>query len=367
MFAYNFLSLLFSAALAVVLPLYLATKFDLASVGFILAFMSIPFLVVRTLIAYYAEWFGKKPFLGLAPVASLLTTGIYATAAGMPWFVLGKMIEGIRLSLFWGVNRIVLLENSDEDNGNILKMNSGMQTIGSGAGIIIATFLAWISVEYAFLFLVAVSAITLGIAMPYREIKSYQSQAPGIMDLVKRTLGMDRKILEIGAFIGAYDSSTTIALASFALPLFLMEIAGMGYLDIGITMASYYLVAGAITYLFGKTSRPNLFIALYGLAMAIFSGIALGMLQAAFVPFAVLSLALATGLGNGMFEGMIFSCVKDSRQKNLDIAFVHFPLRISEMLTFFFAGILANSFGFPGVFLLGMGLAGVFWVGQKRN
>src|SRR5512137_544539 len=112
--AITFLNHFVSGALTLLIPLLLLSKnVNLADIGIVLSALPIVFLVARLLLAALGDTIGWSHIFLLANwPATLVSTLIYYAANSVPAFFAGKVVEGLKESSYWAVNRTAVFHLS---------------------------------------------------------------------------------------------------------------------------------------------------------------------------------------------------------------------------------------------------------------
>jgi len=117
--AITFLNNFVGGALSLLIPLLLLSKhMKMAEIGLVLSALPLVFLVVRLFLAAVADQVGWSHIFTLVNwPATFLATVIYYLANSLNAFLAGKVVEGVRESSYWAVNRTAIFNLSPQREG----------------------------------------------------------------------------------------------------------------------------------------------------------------------------------------------------------------------------------------------------------
>jgi predicted MFS family arabinose efflux permease len=142
--AITFLNFFISGGLTLSIPLLLLERnVDLVEIGLVISILPIVFLVARLLIALVADLRGWNRFyLLLNWPGSLLATFIYSIASSTPMFLIGKIVEAVKESSYWAVNRTAIFSLSPKREEKeatrstaVLFLSTAIGSAATGLGI----------------------------------------------------------------------------------------------------------------------------------------------------------------------------------------------------------------------------------------
>jgi MFS family permease len=142
--AITFLNFFVSGGLTLTIPLLLLERnVELAEIGIVLSVLPLVFMVVRLFLAALADLVGWARFyLLLNWPGTLFSTLIYFIAASTPAFLLGKIVEAVKESSYWAVNRTAIFslshkkeEKEATKNIAVLSLSTAIGSAVSGIGI----------------------------------------------------------------------------------------------------------------------------------------------------------------------------------------------------------------------------------------
>ena len=233
----TFLNFFVSGGLALIIPLLLLERnIGLIEIGIIISILPLVFFIVRLLLAAFADLKGWPRFYLIVNwPASLFSTLIYAVANSTPFFLLGKFVEAVKESSYWGVTRTAIFSLSPKKEEKEATKNTAVlalaTAIGSGvAGIGIAYF--GFSIAIAF-FVVASAIIGIPAALLWRTpTKKSGSKTSQVKDLLN-PISRGRKFWFV-SFIMLFFSLARYPLLYLLLPVFMAQELGYSYITIGI-------------------------------------------------------------------------------------------------------------------------------------
>jgi MFS family permease len=349
----TFLNFFISGGLALIIPLLLLERnVDLTEIGLILSVFPLVFMIVRLFLAALADLVGWARFyLILYWPGSLISTLIFLIAASTPFFLLGKIIEGVKEAVYWAVIRTSIFSLSPKQKGKastknfaILLLSIAIGSAVAGFGITFLGFSFTLSVLFFASVLIGIPAWMLW----QTERHSSMTRVPiSFSSLDPR--GRGRKFWFV---------SLTLALFRFAqyplvvllLPIFMVQQLGYNYIVTGIVSMLYYVFASFATI--GTLNRKLSFgrVVVQSL-IAIFVGFLLTNSGSYFIPL-ILALAIAHGLGIGYYESLVAKSTKNRQTVSFDIGLLIIPQRLAEFVSVIFAGFATQYLGFMPIFVL---------------
>jgi MFS family permease len=357
-FSITFLNFFVSGGLTLIIPLLLLErKIDLIEISMIISVLPLVFFIVRVLLAAFADLKGWRRFYLLINwPATFFSTLIYAVANSTSFFLFGKIIEAVKESSYWGVNRTAIFSLSPNKKEKEATRNSAIlalaTAIGSAAaGIGIAYFGFSIAISF---FIIASFIIGLPAILLWRTPKQKsESKTCKVKDLLN-SKNRGRKFWFV-SFILLFFSLARYPLLYLLLPIFMVQELGYSYITIGIAYMLYNLISSSVTFVALKTSL-GLKRVIFQSSIAIFASFLLSNSLGYFLVL-FLFLAVAEGLGMGFFESIIAKSTKKSICISVDIGLLHIPMRLSEFFSILYAGFIAQSIGYMPIFVL----SGIFF------
>jgi len=340
----NFLQYFIGSALAIVLPLLLLERgIEIATIGVIFASLPVVFLVARTVFAAIADQAGIRRFFLLNALANSGMLIIYCLANSPPLYALGRVVEGVKDSAFWAVVRTAAFSDVRGREAKTATVLSGVRTLATALGMLGAgAAIALWSFEATLFALFALSLLLFPPSLLLREdTGKWSLREAARMIFRKRSASFWKASLAISLYGLAANML-------FVLPIFMKSELKLGYQEIGVFFALYYLFSATVTLLSVRMRLP------FGWACAgallLFSPAAAFLWNAQlFLPLFIL-LALGDGFAAVIFEAVIArTCAGDS-SVSTDIAVMHAPFRVMELIAFVGAGWVAQHYGFAPVF-----------------
>jgi len=354
----TFLNSFVSGGVTLIIPLLLLDRnIDLIEIGIIISVLPLVFFIVRILFAALADLKGWNRFYLLVNwPASLFSTLIFVVANSTPFFLLGKLVEAVKESSYWGVNRTAIFSLSPQKEGKEATKNIAVLSLGTAIG----SAVAGIGISY-FGFSIAISvfvvaSIIIGIpaALLWRTPKQkIKTKTCKVKDLLNPK-GRGRKFWFV-SFIALFFSLSRYPILNLLLPVFMVQELGYSYVTIGIAYLLYRLTSSIVTFGTLKTSL-GLRRVIFQSSIAIFAFLLLSNSNGYFLVLFLL-LALAEGFGVGFFESIIAKATKRSVCISVDIGLLLIPMRLAEFLSILFAGFIVESMGYLPIFVL----SGVFF------
>lgn len=359
----NFVDAFIESSLMVLIPLMLNSRnVNVGSIGLILAASPLVIIFCRMIFASLSDMWGLKKFFVLNAASRALGTLIYVFAINPPGYVLAEGLRGVSSAALWTVNRTATFRQAMEKKKDPALETSrliGLRLTAFAAGTLIVGFLL-----NSFSFVTVLAGLTvLGAAniamawfLPFKDTKTYD------VDLGKFVSQLDfrkkSKTLINTSLVMTLSMFTSTILLSLALPLFLDKQA-FTYAQIGIILALYRLFDGVTIFAFLK-SKQKLHL-LNVLAGIIFFAalVALPFGNHVTLPILITMMGLSVGIGDIIWEKLVFNATGRSKMMNSDMGVIHFPTYIIGFFSLAVGGFMIQAFGYPVVFAL----AGIAYIG----
>ena len=355
--AITFLNNFVSGALTLLIPLLLiAHHVKIAEIGFVLSALPLIFLVARLLLSATADRVGWSRIFALVNwPATFLSTLIYYVANSLSAFLFGKVLEGLRESSYWAVNRNAIFDLSPGCEGKeatrtnaLIWLATAIGSAAAGLGIALTGF-PWTLV------MLMVTSTAVGIpAILLWKIgkKRTKPEASFLKSMDPRGKGSTFWWASVALM---FNSIATYPLLQFLLPIFMQVQLGYGYITIGLLFMLYNVVSSFTAFLTLKVGLSfrravlQSFVALVASAILASSNF--------FFPAVLFALGFVRGFGVAYFEHLVHKVAKNSENVCMDIAWLHVPMRLAEFVTVLSFGFLAQLAGYTLVFTV----TGVFW------
>jgi MFS family permease len=136
----TFLNFFISGGLTLIIPLLLLERnVDLTEIGLILSVFPLVYMIVRLFMAAIADLLGWARFyLVLFWPGSLISTLIFFIATSTPFFLLGKIIEGVKESAYWAVNRTAIFSLATKQKGKESTKNIAVLWLSIAIGSVVS-------------------------------------------------------------------------------------------------------------------------------------------------------------------------------------------------------------------------------------
>ncbi len=347
----TFLNYFVSGGLALTIPLLLLERnVNLAEIGLVISILPLVFLFVRLLFAAVADQLGWAPFFILLNwPGTLLSTTIYFLANSTFVFLLGKIVEAVKESSYWAVNRTAVFSLSPKQKGKeatrisaVIVLSFAIGSAVSGLGI------AYLGFSFTLgILIVASSIIGIPAALLWRANK--RNSKPKILNAIALLDPRGRsKTFWLVSCAMLFYSLALYPLEALLLPVFMAQKLGYGYISIGMAFMLFNVVSFLVAICtlkvpleIGRVAVQSL-IALFATFLLASSGF--------FFPALFLSLAVASGLGLGFFESIIARATDNRVTVSVDIGLLHIPVRLAEFSSVLGAGFVAQSLGYMPIF-----------------
>jgi predicted MFS family arabinose efflux permease len=350
--AITFLNNFVSGGLTLTIPLLLLERnVDLAEIGIVISVLPLVFLVIRLFLAALADLVGWARFYLLVNwPGTLFSTLIYFIASSTPAFLLGKIIEAVKESSYWAVNRTAIFSLSPKQEEKEATRNMAVLWLSTAVGSAVAGLgIAYMGFSFTLSILILASAI-IGIPAALLWQTQRQSSRPKILNVISLLDPRDReRTFWFVSFTMLFYSLAQYPLVTLLLPIFMSQQLGYGYTAIGLAYMLYYAIASSVIFGTLKRSLGVRRVAIQSL-IALFVSFFLAS-SGSYFPALFLTLAFAHGLGLGFYESIIAKVTKNRRTVSADIGLLHIPMRFAEFSSVLFAGFVAQSLGYMPVFV----------------
>ena len=355
--AITFLNNFVGGALSLLIPLLLLSKhMKMAEIGVVLSALPLVFLVVRLFLAAVADQVGWSHIFTLVNwPATFLATAIYYIANSLTAFLAGKVVEGVRESSYWAVNRTAIFNLSPQREGREATRTNAIIWLATAVGSAVAGLTIALAGFSWTLFVLMIASGVIGVPACLLWKAGKRSSKPAKSLLRSMDPRGKGSAFWWASLALMFNSIATYPILQFLLPVFMQVNLGYDYISIGVLFMLYNIVASATTFftlkvgLSTKRAIVQSIIALVGSAILASSGL--------FFPAVFLALGFVRGFAVAYFEHLIHKIAKDSKNLCVDIAWLHVPMRLAEFTTVVSFGFLAQVIGYMPVFAV----TGVFW------
>ena len=350
--AITFLNYFVSGGLTLAIPLLLLERnVDLAEIGIVLSVLPLVFMVVRLFLAAFADLVGWARFyLLLNWPGTLFSTLIYFIATSTPVFLLGKIVEAVKESSYWAVNRTAIFSLSPKQeekeatrNIAVLWLSTALGSAVSGIGI---TYMGFSFTLGVLIFASAIIGIPAAMLWQTRR-QSSRPRIPRALSLLDPR-GKGRTFWFV-SFTSAFFRLAQYPLVVLLLPVFMAQQLGYSYIAIGIVTMLYNAIGSFAALTTLKMPLGVRRVVIQSL-IALFAGFLLANSGSYFLAL-FLALALAHGLGIGFYESTIAKATKNRPSVSFDIGLLVIPLRLAEFGSVLFAGFVVQSLGYLPMFV----------------
>jgi MFS family permease len=350
--AITFLNYFVSGSLTLIIPLLLlANNVNLTEIGIVLSVLPLVFLVARLFFAAIADYVGwSHIFLLINWPSTVVSTLIYYFASSLPFFVLGKFVEGLRESSYWAVSRTAIFHLSPKRAGDEATKNNGIIWLATAVGGAVAGVgIAFLGFSLI-LAVLALASFAIGVPAVLLWKSSFRVPMPKTTRLFAPLNPKGRsRLFWLVSIALMFNSLSVYPLVTLLLPVFMSQQLGYDYITIGFLFMLYNMVSAAATFVSLKQplslKRAAILTAVSILASAFLAGSSL------FFAFLLLTLAVVRGYGIGFFEHAVVKVAKDSENVCVDIGLLHVPMRLAEFSSVLIAGFAAQFVGYAPVFL----------------
>ncbi|RLG46319.1 MAG: hypothetical protein DRN90_06685 [Thermoproteota archaeon] len=335
-------------ALGATVPLLMKARgISPEQIGLIASLNPAIFQSTRVLIASVSDMVGRVPFLGLTGVLSALTLGVYYTARSKVQFATGTLLDSLRGSALWAVNRPFVLEHTEEARGSLVGM-IGMTMIFSSLGSLVAGIIsARFSLDTTLLFFLPLSLTALITTLTMRDrVQRKKVSFKAIFSDLNPLKRSKRFQKLIASYILAGFAVGT--LLSYVMPLFYSS-KGLTPSQVGIALSIQSMTAGTLAYFVTTRFSSAKFLSFAGIIY--FSSL----LLLALSPLPPFILPIFAGIAASIFHGTnetLLSIFPEEGSYGADVALLMLGLHSGNTIAQAYAGFVIASVGFFPVFLI---------------
>ena len=352
--AITFINYFVSGALTLIVPLLLLAKnVDVAEIGIVVSALPIVFLFARLLFASIADNIGwSHIFLLVNWPATTLATLIYFAASTVPGFAAGKIVEGLRESSYWAVNRTAIFclspkrpEHEATKINGVIWLSTALGSAAAGAGIAYVGFQSTLGILTLVSAAVGIPATLLWKTgkLPSRSLGF---SLKGFFSTLSPT-GKGREFWTVSTAPMFY-SFAVYPLVTLLLPVFMSDKLGYDYITIGFWILVYNLLAATVTFLtltMKLNAKRSILQSAIGLVASVFLASS-GLL----FPALLCALAFVRGYSVAYFEHSVAKVAKNSKNLSVDIGWLHVPMRLAEFSSVLASGFFVTLVGYAPVF-----------------
>jgi len=344
---------LVSGALALIIPLLLLERHvNVAEIGIVLSVYPLIFLSARLVFAALADRIGWGHVFGAINwPATFFSTLIYFLASSTFGFFIGKIVEALRESSYWAVNRTAIFSLSPNREAHEATRINAVIWLSTAVGSAVAGVgIAYIGFSTTLLVLIFASA---AMGLPALALWKQQAALPRKTEKTRRVTvslnprGRERTFWRVSIALLFY-SLATYPLITLLLPVFMDQQLKYNYLSIGAAFMLYNVVAAIVTL--SALKKPiNRTRAVLQSVIGIVASLLLANSGIYFLAF-FLALAFQRGLAIGFFESIVAKVTKNNSSVSVDIGWLHVPTRLAEFASVLTAGFIAQYLGYLPVF-----------------
>jgi predicted MFS family arabinose efflux permease len=349
--AITFLNFFIKGGLTLAIPLLLLDRnLDVVQIGVVISVLPIVFMVVRLLMAAFADLMGWNRFyLLLNWPWSVLSTFVYLIASSTPMFLLGKILEALKESSYWAVSRTAIFSFSPKREGKESTRNIAVLFLSTAVGSAVAGFgIAYFGFSFTFSILIVAAGFiaipaTLLWKIPKQNLKPNKIRFEEIINPRKKG-----RMFWLVSITSVFFSLAFFPLLNLLLPVFMVQQIGYDYITVGIAYMLFNFIASIVIL---GTLRFSLGIrrVILQSSIALFATFLLASSNYYFFTL-FLALAVAEGLGWVFYESIIAKVTKDKPNVSADIGLLIVPLRFAEFGSVLYAGLIAQNLGYAPVF-----------------
>jgi len=349
--ALNVLDAFILGAYTLTIPLLLVERnVNIATIGIVFSAFPIVFLVTRMLFASAADSIGLRKFFSLNALGNLASGILYAISSSPFSYAIAKAAQGVKESSLWAVNRNAAYEiASNENPAMVTSTIIFVRSLAIAVGAVVSGFLIfWAGFQSVFMLLAVVSAL---IFVPARLLDiGHQKKTLTLSELFQKLDPrlVDRRIWRTSLVMSFYVAASTLAVG-FVLPIFL-ESRGLGYWEIGMTIAAYIGV-GALLLPITLRRTPSLKKTVFVQALLYVPAVALIPISVGwFMVLMIMIMAFGESASYIIWESLISQSIKGAENVATSIGFVHVPSNLVLIPSFVIAGFLIEKFGYVAPF-----------------
>jgi MFS family permease len=344
----NFLDAFITSSLSIIIPLLLVARgVDVVQIGLVISMSPVIFVVSRSIFAAMSDQVGVRRFFILNGVMNVISFLFYMVASSPFLFSIGKIVEGVRNGTIWAVNRTAVFIRRGKGGAAEMTKTQVIRTAAAAMGIVAAGMLLnSYTFDLVFIFFIILSFVLLAVSF----LVEGSGRSNVKMKEIFGQLDFRRKsdILKKGSLVAIPQSVATAIPLSLVFPLFLNSI-GYNYGLIGIAIALYYAVSAVTAFIYMKMKWGARAIWIGGFCFLI-GGILLPMLDGAWAVPLIAIMGIGDGMSTPLWEAVVFTSVRKSRDVSSDIALLHTPSNLSNAVGLIAAGVVVKLWGYGVVF-----------------
>ncbi|HDI73749.1 MAG TPA: MFS transporter [Candidatus Korarchaeota archaeon] len=335
-------------ALGAVVPLLMKSKgISTEQIGLIASLNPAIFQSSRILMASISDMIGRVPFLGLSGVLSALALMVYHVATSRKEFATGILLDSLRNSSLWAVNRPFVLEHTKEARSSLAGV-IGTTMIFSSLGSLLAGIISTrLSLDTTLLFFLPLSAAVILTSLTMKEIMGKRRVSLRAILSGLNPLRKDKEFQKLiaGYVLAGFAVGTGL---SYVMPLYYSS-KGLSASQVGVAMSIQSMTSGMLTYFITTRLGSRMFLSLAGVIY--FSSFLLLGLS----PTPPLILPIFAGIASSIFNGTnetLLSIFPEKGSYGADVALLMLGLHSGNTIAQAIAGFIVVRAGFLPVFLI---------------
>jgi len=342
------LNALLGGGLSAIIPLLMKARgISPEKIGLIASLNPAIFQSSRILIASFSDIIGRVPFLSLSGFLSALTLGVYYMATSKAEFATGTLLDSLRSSALWAVNRAFVLEHTEEARGSLVGM-IGMTMIFSSLGSLLAGLISSrFSLDVTLLFFLpaSVAVIATTLTMRDRVVRRRASVRAVFSGLNPLKKSKRFQKLIISYMLAGFAVGT---LLSYVMPLYYSSI-GLSPSQVGIALSIQSMTSGMLAYFITTKFSSARFLSIAGLVYFA------SLLTLGLAPLPLFVLPIFAGMAASIFHGTnetLLSIFPEKGSYGADVALLMLGLHSGNTIAQAYAGFVIARLGFLPVFLV---------------
>lgn len=334
--------------LSAVVPLLMKARgISPEQIGLIASINPAVFQSSRILFASLSDIVGRVPFLSLSGLLSALTLGVYYMATSKAEFAAGTLLDSLRGSALWAVNRAFVLEHTEEARGSLMSM-IGMTMIFSSLGSLIAGLISSrFSLNETLLFFLPASLAATATTLTMKDrLEGRRASLRAVLSGLNPFKKSKRfQKLTLSYMLAGFAVGT---LLSYVMPLYYSS-KGLSPSQVGMALSIQSMISGVLTYFITGRFSSARFLSMAGLAY-LTSLLVLGL-----APLPPLVLPIFAGMAISVFHGTnetLLSIFPEEGSYGADVALLMLGLHSGNSVAQAYAGFVIARLGFLPVFLV---------------
>lgn len=336
-------------------------KIDITTIGLVFAAVPFIFQLARMGFAAISDTIGRRIFFASHGALTSITSAIFYFAKRPIDFLYGNIIQAVRGSALWSVNRAYILDVSKEPRKDLVIMRTVGYIVWGISSLITGFLIIWFLYSGTLLLVFIIGLIGILAAFGIKDEKNRRKLVKSALDHLdfrKRNKSFKKLVLP---FIIAGLSYGFIN--GYVFPLFLQSV-GFNVETIGILIGVQAIISGFFVFVYTRKGNISKLL-LYGGILYVITLSILGFVNLPLIAIVFLLFGIGVGITDGCYEG-IFTNIANRKSYASDISLLLFGMNIATSISQAAAGFLIQNFGFGIVFIISAAIFLIYSVWSSK-